>query len=63
MKRALVLNLPKRKQLGDYFDQETNRSFMKFIDDQATCPGPGTLTNQVGEAIENLEVHFRKEHR
>lgn len=55
MKRELVRNLPKRKELGDLFDSESNQSFMKFIQDQASCPSPGAFSLEVDEALEHLE--------
>ncbi len=55
MKRALVMNLPKRRQLGELFDNETNASFMRFIEEKSVCPSPGTLALQVDEAIAVLE--------
>ena len=58
MKRALVLNLPKRRQLGELFDNETNISFMKFINDNATCPSPQELHQQVDAAIAELEKAY-----
>ncbi|MEN8177467.1 MAG: hypothetical protein ABFS39_02490 [Pseudomonadota bacterium] len=61
MKRALVLNLPKRRQLGELFDQETHKSFLNFISEQATCPSQATLAQQVDEAIRNLQAVFNKE--
>ncbi len=61
MKKALVLNLPKRRELGEFFDQQTNRSFLDFINNQAACPSPGDFTRQVDAAIRELETVFSKE--
>ena len=58
MKRALVLNLPKRRQLGELFDYETNVSFMKFIEEGASCPSPAMLTKEIDAAIEALQKAF-----
>ena len=55
MKRALVLNLPKRRQLGELFDRETNRSFMNLIQTNGSCPSAATLQQQVDTAISALE--------
>ena len=55
MKRALVRNLPKRRQLGELFDQQTNQSFMNFIQANGSCPGPAVLHQQVSTAISELE--------
>jgi hypothetical protein len=61
MKKALVLNLPKRRQLGELFDQETNRSFLDFINNRAACPSLGAFTQQVDAAISDLKMVFSKE--
>ncbi len=61
MKKALVLNLPKRRQLGELFDQETNRSFLDFINNRAACPSLGAFTQQVDAAISDLERVFSKQ--
>lgn len=61
MKRALVLNLPKRRQLGELFDHETNNSFMRFIEEGASCPSPAALNSQIDSAIEALEAAFGPE--
>lgn len=59
MKRALVRSLPKRRHLGELFDLETNRSFMRFMQDNATCPSAATLQQQVDKAIDELEAAYR----
>lgn len=59
MKRALVANLPKRRQLGELFDQETNRSFMEFMQQNDSCPSPAELEQQVDAAIQELEEVYR----
>ncbi|MET0068475.1 MAG: hypothetical protein ABW096_00445 [Candidatus Thiodiazotropha sp.] len=55
MKRVLVATLPKRRQLGELFDYETNRSFMAFIEKDEACPSPQSLTLQVDEALQRLQ--------
>lgn len=60
MKRELVKNLPKRKELGDLFDMESNNSFMAFITKGAVCPSPGELSQQVDTALEELEKVYSK---
>lgn len=61
IKRALVLNLPKRRQLGDLFDVETNASFLRFIEESGSCPNPDLLRKQVDEAILQLEATFNRQ--
>ncbi len=55
IKRELVATLPKRRQLGELFDYETNRSFMAFIEKNDTCPSPQSLAQQVDEALGRLQ--------
>lgn len=59
MKRALVRNLPKRRQLGELFDLETHQSFMRFMQEDGTCPTAASLEQKVGEAITELEAIYR----
>ncbi|MEJ2454424.1 MAG: hypothetical protein P8103_09740 [Candidatus Thiodiazotropha sp.] len=61
MKRALVANLPKKRQLGELFDYETNRSFMAFIENNASCPSPQALNREVDAALRNLESVYNRE--
>ncbi len=61
MKRALVANLPKKRQLGELFDYETNRSFMAFIDSNSSCPSPQNLSHDVDAALERLVSAFTRE--
>ncbi|MCU7810481.1 MAG: hypothetical protein KZQ77_04495, partial [Candidatus Thiodiazotropha sp. (ex Notomyrtea botanica)] len=55
IKRALVSVLPKRRQLGELFDHQTNQSFMAFMKDSASCPSPQTLAQEVDESLRKLE--------
>ncbi len=55
MKQALVLGLPKQKQLGELFDHETNKSFMDFHERRAECPATTELSQLVERAIRELE--------
>lgn len=59
MKRALVANLPKRRQLGEWFDQHTQGSFMRFMQENQSCPSAAELQQQVGKAISELEEVYR----
>jgi hypothetical protein len=58
MKRALVLRLPKLRQLGELFDVTANKSFMELIERGESCPSAGTLADQVGSAIDSLEREY-----
>ncbi|MCU7853157.1 MAG: hypothetical protein KZQ80_13195 [Candidatus Thiodiazotropha sp. (ex Monitilora ramsayi)] len=55
IKRALVSFLPKRRQLGELFDHQTNQSFMAFMKENASCPSPQTLAQEVDESLRKLE--------
>jgi hypothetical protein len=58
MKQALVAILPKRRQLGDLFDYETNRAFMESIQAHRPCPATADLHEQVEQAIHALEQAY-----
>ncbi|WP_275099127.1 hypothetical protein [Sedimenticola hydrogenitrophicus] len=58
MKKALVLALPKRRQYGEAFDQETNTAFLKFIETKASCPVEADFSKQVDAAILVLDSVF-----
>ena len=58
MKAALVETLPKRRELGLAFDEMTNESFIKFIEEGLTCPDSAKFTDQVDSAIEALKKAF-----
>jgi len=60
IKQALVLNLPKRRELGEYFEKTTNSAFMRFMENQSTCPDALTFVDDVGSAISELESTFKK---
>ena len=58
MKQALVLHLPRRRQLGELFDTESHEAFLDFIKNNASCPGPGILSGQVTAAIAVLKQAY-----
>ncbi len=61
MKAGLVEILPKKRQLGEYFDVRTNMAFMDFISKRASCPDRGDFSRQVGEALQVLRTEFSAE--
>jgi hypothetical protein len=61
MKKALVLALPKRRQYGEAFDQETNTAFLKFIETKASCPVEAAFSKQVDAAILVLDSVFAEQ--
>ena len=60
MKKALVRVLPKRRALGQGFDDVTNESFLRFIEQKGSCPAETSFSGQVGDAIHDLEQAFGK---
>jgi len=58
IKRSLVANLPKRRELGLLFEDATNRSFIAFMQRDATCPKPQDFVEQVDAAVGVLETAF-----
>ena len=60
IKRTLVLNLPKQRALGDWFEKKTNASFMDFMNSQASCPGLLQFDKDLAQATQELETVFKK---
>ncbi len=60
IKQALVLNLPKQRALGEWFENKTNDSFMSFMTTKASCPSAVEFMQQVNAAIITLESKFKK---
>ncbi len=60
IKQALVLNLPKQRVLGEWFENKTNDSFMAFMTTNASCPSATEFMQQVNAAIITLESEFKK---
>ncbi|WP_157606660.1 hypothetical protein [Sedimenticola selenatireducens] len=58
MKEVLIKTLPKRRELGLAFDEQTNSSFMKFISDNQSCPDRLKFSHNVDSAIKALEEAF-----
>lgn len=60
IKQSLMLNLPKQRALGAWFEQETSASFMDFMNSQATCPGMLQFDESLAQATRKLETVFKK---
>ena len=58
IKAALVSALPKRRALGQAFDDQTNRAFLAFIEEQRGCPAPAEFAERVTRGIRTLEQAF-----
>ena len=60
IKRVLVVTLPKRRQLGELFDYQTNKAFMAFIENSGACPSAESFNEQVDAALEKLKTVYQK---
>lgn len=60
IKRSMILNLPKKRELGFWFEQTTNTAFMDFLNKNAACPDSEVFTQQVNTARTRLETVFKK---
>lgn len=58
IKAGMVENLPKRRYLGQVFEQATNDSFLEFTRSGAACPGEDEMAGRVDAAIEGLQKNF-----
>ncbi len=58
MKKSLVMALPKVRQFGEAFDIETNKAFLKFIEERSICPEEKQLSVEVDTAIIELDAVF-----
>ncbi|MCB1759695.1 MAG: hypothetical protein KDI68_07935 [Gammaproteobacteria bacterium] len=58
IKTALVAHLPKRRELGFAFDQQTHTAFLRFIEDEERCPDAIGFAAEVDAAIERLRQSF-----
>jgi len=60
IKQALVLNLPKQRALGAWFEDKTNASFMAFMSTNASCPSATEFMQEVNAEIITLESEYKK---
>jgi hypothetical protein len=60
IKQVLVLNLPKQRALGAWFEEKTNASFMSFMSTNASCPSATEFMQEVNASIISLEAEFKK---
>ncbi len=61
MKKAMIASLPKRRALGEAFDEVTNQTYLAFIKNNARCPDANRFSQQVDEAIAVLRKRFALE--
>ncbi len=50
IKRILIDHLPKKRELGQIFEETTNESFLQFVKSASPCPSPATLEQAVDKA-------------
>ncbi|WP_456445718.1 hypothetical protein [Thiolapillus sp.] len=50
IKQMLITSLPKRRELGQLFEDETDASFKSFIQSGAACPSPAAFGAEVDKA-------------
>lgn len=58
IKRALIEGLPKQRELGQLFDEQTNESFMAFVNSGKPCPSPAAFSGDVDQAIDSLNEAY-----
>ncbi|WP_127478178.1 hypothetical protein [Sulfurivermis fontis] len=58
MKQALVDTVPKVSQLGELFEQETRKSFLRMVEKRQPCPNPAPFRSEVDGAISALHRAF-----
>ena len=58
IKAGLIASLPKRRELGQVFDDKTNESFLAFVQAQSSCPSPAEFSVEVDKALEALSEGF-----
>ena len=54
MKQVLVEVLPKRRSLGQAFDQATHDSYLSFTENKRRCPTQVELMLEVNESMRHL---------
>ncbi|MEW6648064.1 MAG: hypothetical protein AB1450_12775 [Pseudomonadota bacterium] len=58
MKQALVNTVPKVSQLGDLFEQETQKSFLRMVEKRQPCPNLAPFHSEVDGAITALQKAY-----
>ena len=61
IKSGMVENLPKKRYLGQVFEQATNESFLDFTRTGVACPGETEMAAQIDAAIQELQSQFKVE--
>jgi hypothetical protein len=58
IKQAIVESVPKERSYGLAFEQATNDSFLGFIREKGSCPGPAGFERTVAESIQQMQQLF-----
>ena len=58
IKRILIDNLPKSRELGRIFEDRTREAFMVYVQANKTCPSPGVLEGRVDEVEQRIHKAF-----
>lgn len=58
MKKAIVESVPKERSYGLAFEEATNNSFLGFIRERRSCPGPAGFEQAVAERIQQMQQLF-----
>jgi hypothetical protein len=59
MKQALINTIPKRRGLGQLFDDSTHESFLNYIQQGTTCPEESELQGWIDNAITALKQAYK----
>jgi len=59
IKISLIQILPKQRALGQWFEQETNKSFMAFMQHDGICGPVNEFSARLDNAILKLEMAFQ----
>ncbi len=59
IKEILIDTLPKRRELGQLFDDSTNASFLEFHRSGRPCPSPALFEEQVEKGAGRLRHLYR----
>lgn len=58
LKKALVETVPKVSQLGELFEDATQKSFLRMVEKNLPCPNLAPFRNEVEGAVTALQQAF-----
>ncbi|MDD2744021.1 MAG: hypothetical protein PHV02_17280 [Rhodocyclaceae bacterium] len=59
-RNAVVTNAPKTREIGEIFEAATNASYLKFGNEQKSCPDSASLAQQINVAEQRVSAAFPK---